>query len=138
MKATIYIISLIAFLLALRINGQNYIGLHKDEIISLMDETKSDFRLNKGVVNKAYNYLKYEDKVNEQTLLFFLDEDDCCTYVRLMSDYANLSDVLDSLNSNYRKDSEDKWTYRDQDETYTVSLKKEDWFFTVSTKKEEK
>jgi hypothetical protein len=135
MKITIYI-SLIAFLLALRINGQNYIGLHKDEIVSLMDDNQSDFRLNKGVINKVYNYLKYEDKVNEQTLLFFLDKDDCCTCVRLMSDYANLRDVLDSLNSNFSRHSENEWVYRDQGETYTVSLKKEEWFFTVSTKKE--
>ena len=137
MKVTIYI-GLIAFVLALRIDAQNYIGLHKDEIISMMDETQRDFRLNTGVINNTYNYLKYEDKVNEQTLLFFLDEDDCCTYVRLMSDYANLRDVLDSLDSNYSRHSEDKWTYRDQGETYMVSLKKEDWFFTVNTKKEEK
>jgi hypothetical protein len=138
MKVTIYIISLIAFLLASRINGQNYIGLHKDEVISLMDATQSDFRLNKGVINNTYNYLKYEDKVNEKTLLFFLYEDDCCTYVRLMSDYANLRDVLDSLNSNFSRHMENEWTYMDQGETYTVSLKKEEWFFTVSTKKEEK
>jgi hypothetical protein len=137
MKVSIYI-ALIAFVLASCINAQNYVGLHKDEILSLMDETQKDFRLNTGVINKTYNYLKYEDKVKEQTLLFFLDDDDCCTYVRLMSDYANLNDVLDSLNGKYNRHSENKWTYSDEGGVYTVNLKKEEWFFTVNTKKEEK
>jgi hypothetical protein len=135
MRISIYI-GAIAFILTLQVNGQNYIGLHKDEIASLMKETQRDFKLNTGIINKAYNYLKYEDKVNEQTLLFFLDEDDCCTCVRLMSDYTNLNDVTDTLNSKYTRTGENTWTYKEMDVVYTVRLEKEEWYFTVITKKE--
>ena len=136
MRTGIYIGS-IALILTMQVNAQNYIGLHKYEIISLMKETQRDFKLNTGVKNKAYNYLKYEDKINEQTLLYFLDDDNNCTLMRLMSDYSNLNDVIDSLNSKYTRKSKNTWTYKEKGKVYTVILEKGEWFFTVVIKKKE-
>ena len=135
MRINIYIKS-IALILTLQVNAQNFIGLHKDEIARLMEETQRDFILNTGVINKTYNYLKYEDNINEQTLLYFLNEDDYCTCVRLMSDYSNFNDVKDSLNGKYTRKSDNTWTYKEKGEVYTVKLEKGEWFFTVITKKE--
>jgi len=137
MKISIYI-SLVSFIMTLQVNAQNFIGLHKSEIATLMKETQKEFKLNTGVVNKKYNYLKYEDKINEQTILYFLNQDDYCTYVRLISDYANYNSAIDTLNTKYTRRNENTWIFMDESEIYVVCLEKEEWFFTINIKKEEK
>lgn len=136
MKISIYIL-LISLIVSLKVNAQNFIGLHKKEIAALMKETQKEFVLNTGVVNKKYNYLKYEDKINEQTVLYFLNDDNYCTYVRLISDYANYISTLETLNARYTRKNENTWIYKDQGKKYIVYLEKEEWFFTVNTKKKE-
>ena len=136
MKIIIYILEL-SLIVSLKVNSQNYIGLHKDEIATLMKETQKEFKLNTGVVNKKYNYLKYEDKINEQTVLYFLDNNDYCTYVRLISDYANYISTIETLNTKYTRKNENTWVFMDKGKKYIVYLEKEEWFFTINTKKKE-
>jgi hypothetical protein len=136
MKISIYI-TLIVFVISLQVNAQNFIGLHKNEIATLMKETQKEFKLNTDVVNKKYNYLKYEDKINEQTLLYFLNKDDYCTYVRLISDYSNYNSAINELNNKYTRKNENTWTFIDEGKKYIVYLEKEEWFFTINTKKKE-
>jgi hypothetical protein len=136
MKISIYI-TLIVFVISLQVNAQNFIGLHKNEIATLMKETQKEFKLNTDVVNKKYNYLKYEDKINEQTLLYFLNKDDYCTYVRLISDYSNYNSAINELNYKYTRKNENTWTFIDEGKKYIVYLEKEEWFFTINTKKKE-
>ncbi len=83
--------------------AQNYIGMHKDEIIKVMHDSRPNFKLDKNAVNRSYNYLKFIDKSTEQTILFFLSEKNYCTYVRWMSDYSNLNDIISELNRKYKK-----------------------------------
>jgi hypothetical protein len=136
MKFSIYIL-LISLITALHVNAQNFIGLHKDEIATLMKEKQKEFILNTGVVNKKYNYLKYEDKINEQTLLYFLNNDDYCTYVRLISDYSNYNSAIEELNNKYTRINKNTWIFKDKGKKYIVYLEKEEWFFTINTKKKE-
>ncbi len=125
------------FVISLQVNAQNFIGLHKNEIATLMKETQKEFKLNTDVVNKKYNYLKYEDKINEQTILYFLNKDDYCTYVRLISDYSNYNSAINELNNKYTRKNENTWTFIDEGKKYIVYLEKEEWFFTINTKKKE-
>ena len=117
------------------IEGQNFIGLHKNEIAGLLKTVNPQFKLDKSAVNHTYKYLKYVDKVSEQTILFFLSDKDECTYVRWMSDYSNLSDMTGMLNKNYRKNGANSWSYSDKGENYSVTLVEEEWYFTVSFRK---
>jgi hypothetical protein len=117
------------------IKGQNFIGMAKSAIPEMVKTRYPQFKLDKGVVNHSYNYLKFVDKVSEQTLLFFLSEKDICTYVRWMSDYSNLSDMTAMLNKNYHKNGANSWTYTDKGEDYTVTLVEGEWYFTVSFRK---
>ena len=126
---------LISFIALFQVPAQNYIGLHKDELMKVMNATQRNFKLNTDAVNIKYKYLKYEDKINDQTMLFFLSEDEYCTYMRLMCDYVNLSKVIDSLNKQYIKTSQYAWTYKENGDIYIVDLEKGEWFFTVSIKK---
>ena len=115
-------------------HAQNYIGMHKDQIIELMKETQQNCKLNTDAVNTHYNYLKFEDKISEITILYFLSDKDRCTLIRKMCDYSNINDVLEELNSTYKQTGKNTWEYKDEGKTYNVVLSEEDWFFTVTTR----
>ncbi len=121
------------FALAIQVQGQNFIGMHKNDIMQVMKDSRKNFKLNTGVVNPHYKYLKYEDKINEMTLLFFLSEEDICTMSRQMCDYSNINDMENYLNSTYIPDGKNKWFYTVDGIQYSVQLVEEDWFFTVTT-----
>lgn len=126
-----FVTSLICF----EIHCQNFIGLHKNEIIDSMKISYKNFKLNNDVVNKAYKYLKFEDHVSEQTMLFFLSEDNRCTLVRWMSDYSNINDIIGQLNKKYSKISKNQWSYNVNGKDYIVMLEDGEWYFTVTIKK---
>jgi len=63
-------------------SAQHYIGMHKDEVIQTMKDSHKRLKLNTSVVNPHYNYLKFEDRINEITMLFFLSDKDICTNIR--------------------------------------------------------
>ncbi len=117
------------------LHGQNFIGMPKSDIPALLKTRYPQFKLDKGAVNHAYSYLKFVDKVSEQTLLFFLSDKDVCTYVRWISDYSNLGDMTAMLNHNYRKSGANLWNYTDKGDDYTVTLEEGEWYFTVSFRK---
>ena len=114
---------------------QNFIGLGKDDIAGVLKTVNPHFRLDRNAVNRSYNYVKFVDKVSEQTILFFLSDSDICTYVRWMADYANLTDMTAMLNSKYVRNGPNSWSYADKGDHYTVTLTEEEWYFTVSFRK---
>jgi hypothetical protein len=113
----------------------NFIGMVKDDIINYMQKNNPGFDLDANAKNDTYKYLKFVDKYNEETYLFFLDENDLCTRAKLMSDFSNLKLRTDELNKKFKKAGENKWLYLEKGTTYFIELKKEEWFFTIVTKK---
>ena len=131
----VFIISIILMISAIiSISAQNYVDVHKDEIIRIMSQKHRNFKLNKDVINRNYNYLKYEDNISEQTILFFLSDDNFCTMVRWMSGYANIHDMLSMLNKEYDKTEKNQWTYIQNGKKYVINLEEGEWFFTVNFK----
>lgn len=129
--------SLWAILLAfpsIHLNGQYYVGCHKDEIKLLMKENHKLLKLNTTNVNRSFNYLKYEDKINEITVLFFLSDNDVCTMVRMMYDYMNINDVEDFLKTQTRKIGENKYLYKFNKKWLLLEMDEGEWFFTVSVR----
>lgn len=118
-----------------QLHAQNYIGMQKAEIIKLMQKNNPGFDLDESVVNSTYNYLKFVDKFNEETWLFFLDENNICSLTKLMSDYSNLKIRTGELNKKYKNAGENKWIYLEKGVVYIIELKKEEWFFTILMKK---
>lgn len=129
----------IVFLLVsiITVQSQNYIGLHKFDIQKQMEENMSNFTLDNSTKNKTYKYLKYVDRINEETLLYFLSSNDYCTSSRLISDYSNLNSRTKQLDKEYEKIDKTTWTYKVGSKEYIVKLKKEEWFFLIVTKKKE-
>jgi hypothetical protein len=113
-------------------NSQNYIGLHKNEIIDSMKVSHRNFKINRDVVNKTYHYIKFEDKITEQTVLFFLSDTDHCTLIRWMGDYSNINDMVKRLNTNYHKAGKNQWHYSHEGKEYAISLDEGEWYFTVT------
>lgn len=119
------------------LKSQHFIGKTKDQVIKEMKTTCPDYAMDNSSVNYTYKYLKYINKVTEQTLLIFLSEGDVCTSTKLMSDYSNLLLVKKELNAKYQPAGKETWTYTLDGVTYKVKLKHEEWFFTVFTSKEQ-
>ena len=115
--------------------SQPLIGMKKQEIIVYMNQSEPDFVLDNSMVNKQYNYLKYFDRINEETILCFLSDDNICTFIRRMSDYSNLQNTLKRLDKEYKKIENDKWIYSINKEEFMVELKREKWYFTLETKR---
>lgn len=132
----IFTVGFVLMLALLSVHGQNYIGMHKDDIAKVLKQQNPDFRIDNSVINNTYHYLKFEDKISEQTILFFLSEDDVCKYVRWISDYANLNDMMGMLNREYRPIGDKTWTYSHDGKIYTVRLEEEKWYFTVNIREE--
>ncbi len=128
------------FLIGLFIFGQAVIaqplvGLGKADILAYMKQYEPDFALDNAMVNKKFNYLKYYDKVNEETILCFLSETDVCNLVRRMSDYSNLELTLKKLNKEYKVVEKDKWSYNLHNEEFVIEMKRDKWYFTLETRR---
>ena len=132
---TLLIAVLLSGVLSTRpVYSQHFIGMHKDEIMKVMKETQKNYKLNTSTVNPHYKYLKYENKINEITILFFLSDDDHCTLVRKMCDYSNIIEVVEELNNRYKAIDKNSWEYTSGKKTYLVTLVEEEWYFTVTTR----
>ena len=130
-------IIVISFLILLSgaCKSQNLIGYHSDDIKKIMRETQNEFRLNNDTKNEYYNYLKYENRLGTKTFLFFLSENDTCKYTKLMCDHSELKKTLKMLNENYKPVNENIWNEEKNNEKYTVTLRKEQWYFTIITRR---
>jgi hypothetical protein len=130
-------IILISFLLLIAGTGksQNLIGYHSDDIKKIMRETQNEFRLNDDTKNEYYNYLKFENRFGTKTFLFFLSENDTCTYTKLMCDYSNLKETLKMLNKKYQLVNANSWIEENESNKFNISLKREEWYFTLVTRR---
>jgi hypothetical protein len=122
--------------LVFTVKSQHLIGKTKVQVEKDMETLFPGFVPDHSSVNHVYKYLKYVDKIKEQTMLVFLSADDICTSTQLMSDYANLLDVKEALNKKYKPSGKDKWKYTVDGKKFTVKIKRGEWYFTVLTTKE--
>lgn len=92
------------------------------------------FNLDNTSVNKTFNYLKYVDYLGQQTILFFMDENDICTAWKWMCDYSLLEEKVKELNDKFKPAGENRWTFKHNDKQFEVKLDKEEWFFSIITR----
>lgn len=139
MRSALYglLILVLQFFAVSTLEAQNMIGMEKDDIMEEMSTRFKNFKLNTSAVNHAYKYLKYEDYINQITILYFLSDDNKCTLVRKMYDYSNINDVLKELNNTYKQDGKNHWSDIKNGKKYDIELKEGDWFFTVTIKPKE-
>jgi len=131
---TLMSIVLVMFV-TVHILGQNFIGMHKNEIIKFVKTQNPEFEYDSDAVNKTYKYLKFVDRIGDQTWLFFLGNDDKCILTKLMTDYGNLNKIAKNLDNKYTATSKTTWSYFENEQEHIVTIKKEEWYVTVITKK---
>ena len=115
-------------------NGQSFIGKHKDIVKQLMEQNRKDLFLDESSRNPVYNLLKYVDRNETQTLYFVFDENDACQYYKLSCDYSLLEKIQKELDEKYTESEEGLWHYMEEGKKFQVTLKKEEWYFSVLTK----
>jgi len=131
LSAIILVLSLSGSLIS---SGQNFIGMHADEIKKVMKKEHPDFILNTTSVNKYFNYLKYENEEGTQTMLIFLDDQDLCKYFKRICDYIHLPEMTIHLNEHSKRENDTLWVFQANEHAYSQVLTKQDWFFTITTR----
>lgn len=135
-KLVIPVVLLLFISVCNRTDAQYLIGKHAKDIISIM-KTDPEYRylkLNTTDKNKSFKYLKYEDRINQITVLFFLDDNNNCKMIRMMYDYSNINDVLEKMDKELDKITDKKYECKIDGKTLTVDLKEDEWFFTVTVR----
>jgi len=118
-------------------NSLNFIGYNSKEIKEKMRYMDSDFYFNKEFQTAKAKVLKYTDIIETKTLLYIIDKKDYCKYFMIMYDYAYYNNIINDLNNNYTSTGKDAWLEENNGGKYTKYIKKEEWYFTVVTKKVE-
>ena len=112
-------------------NSQNLIGYNEKEIRKYMKENRSDMNYN-TVINSKFNYLKYSDNLENQTVLFLLTPDSVCRSVRIICEMSLKPQKVKELNAQYMKNGENKWIDRQKGKDYLVEMKDGKWSCVVS------
>jgi len=120
--------------LTLHVAGQNYIGLHKDEIRKRAATEYKGFTFDNEVENGNRSFLKYVNVFEEQTLLFVLNDKGYCTSMSRMYNTWLLNQVKADLTKKYRQTDSLTWLEKQNDKEYEIKLRKGEWFLTVSTR----
>ena len=134
MKYASIIVLMLCLASPARVWGQQYIGMHKDEVRDTMKQYKKDLFEDNTSRNTVYNMVKYIDNLGNQTLYYFFSEQDTCLYSKWVCDYSMLNKVVSDLNRDYTQSAEDSWYYTYEGKEYRITLATGDWFFTITTK----
>lgn len=117
------IVALSVFLLFMNLLtfGQNLIGYKGKDIQKYMEQNRSDMNSEK-VNNNKFNYLKYTDNYETQTLLFFMDEDSVCKSVRLIFSKNMKTAKVREYNTVYKSIDENTWIDRRNNTDYIIKI----------------
>ena len=130
----IQVSSVILFLLTSNISGQNLIGYSESEIRKYMAENQKGMIFQSFTNNSTFRYLKYSDKDETQTLLFFLNEQSLCKSSRLVCDKSLKNEKIKELNAAYKKTGDNQWLETKNGKSYLIEVKEEEWSFNVTIK----
>jgi hypothetical protein len=119
-------------LLGLNINAQNLIGYTAKDIRSYMMANRKDMSYDNMVYNNTFKYLRYIDRNENQTLMFFLTTDSVCKSIRLVCDMNLKPAKVKELDSMYKKSGENKWTDDKNGKKYLIELREEEWSFSIT------
>jgi hypothetical protein len=119
----------IVFLVTINLTGQNLIGYSEKEVRQFITENQKNLAFQNFINNNTFKYLKYTDKDDSQTVLFFLNDQLICKSIRLVCDKSLKTAKTNEYNSLFKKIGENKWT-----ETKNGKSKDDDWSFNVTIK----
>ncbi len=115
------------------LSGQNLIGYKDFEIKKYMKENIRNMSYNK-VNNDRFNYLKYTDNSETQTLLFFLGTDSVCSSIRIICDSVTKAEKVKEFDTSFKKNGENIWVDRRNNIDYLIEIKDEQWSSIITIK----
>jgi hypothetical protein len=129
MKALIVLFLLSA---GFSISAQNLIGYHEKEIRQYMKDKQKEMIFQNFTNNSTFKYLKYADKDETRTLLFFLSADSVCKSERFVCDKSLETQMKKEFDSIYTKSGDNVWTETKNEKKYIIELKDEEWSFNIT------
>jgi len=115
--------------------SQNLIDHNKEYIIKYMKENRREMSFN-NVINKKYTYLKYSDKSNNQTLLFFLDKNAVCTSILMICSFSIKNEKTKEFNAIYQSNGKNKWINKRNGKDYLIEMKDETWSCIITIERD--
>lgn len=115
--------------------SQNLVGYNADDIREYMKSNRSDMNIEK-VNNKSFRYLKYSDKYDTQTMLFFLNADSICQNIRIVCNSSIRDAKITELDSSFSKSGKNRWTDSRSGKSYYIRLDDDEWSFTITIEPE--
>lgn len=113
------------------LSAQNLIGYKENEIRKYMSENMKELSLNK-VTNSKFTYLKYSDRSESYTTLFFLGPDLVCKSIRIICDEEAKAKKIKEFNSFYKRTGENHWIDRKDGKEYQIILVDNEWSSTIT------
>jgi hypothetical protein len=130
--ATLFILLMVSASCAF---SQNLIGYNDTEIRKFMKQNCKNMHFN-NVKNSLFNYLKYSDSSDSQTILFFLTADSVCSGVRVICENGMKPEKIKELDSNYKRIGDYKWLDNRNGKNYLIKLKEEEWSCSITIEPE--
>lgn len=109
----------------------SFIGKTKDEVKEIVSIQHKNFSFDNTVVKQQFNYLKYVNGPQTITWIFYFSDEDICTSTKKVCDYAEYDFIIEELDNSYQNISDNQWEYEDGINTYELTLKELDWYFTL-------
>ena len=123
--------------LAIKLDAQNLVGLNEKEIMQYMNDNEKGFVYQNFTNNSTFRYLKYTDRLDTQTILFFLDRDLKCKIVRLVCEKRLKDKKIKELDDKYRKTGENSWMEVRNGISYLIEIIDEEVTFNITFRKNE-
>lgn len=137
MYAKAIILSFFMVWVSFGLTAQHFIGKSKDEVRKLMAEYQKEMTEDETVKNPVFDLIRYSDRFENQTVLFVF-KDGLCSYSKKMCDYSQMKEITKELNDAYTRSNDSTWYYQADCNEYIISLKKQEWYFVIDTRKLEK
>ncbi|HDS06267.1 MAG TPA: hypothetical protein ENO05_01450 [Bacteroides sp.] len=129
------VIMALNLLLCSPVRAQSLIGMPKEQVTELIKKEYTDFRKDQSVMKQRFNYLKYVNGKQTKTWIAYFSDEDLCTGTKLVCDYSEYDEMLDELDSKYRRTGDREWEYLRGTDTLNVSLTREEWYFVIRERK---
>jgi len=126
------LLSLIILFLLVPAKAQEFIGRSENTIRRTITTEYPGLTPDNTVRNEVFRYLKYHSADDSETWLIFFDDVGRCNGVRITYGIGGYNARIRELNEKYEPSGVNAWTYRSGWNVIAVSLKRDDWFFTVT------
>ncbi|MBI4649086.1 MAG: hypothetical protein HY738_21475 [Bacteroidia bacterium] len=96
-----------------------------------MKQLRPDYLIDDSSINDKYPSLKFTDKDEDNTLIYFLDENGYCKYCKLMLASGQAKYVVDTLSRKYKYIDTLTWEDNRSKKPSIIKMKNSDWYFTL-------